>query len=229
VHGRGRAWTAPTEAVRCGVLIGTTNVLPPKDINTTWYLDLNHFARQTSWAHGFMHAYALWAGLTVLAVLTAFVIVTARLRPDAPRALAIPLLTAASALVALGVNQLLSHGFGELRPYVVHPSALVLVGRANDFSFPSDHAIVAGALACGLLLYDRRYGIPAAVLALTVGFARLYVGSHYIGDVVGGLVAGAVIAAVIIFGLRSLVEAGADRLARTPLRPLLQARATTDI
>jgi membrane-associated phospholipid phosphatase len=175
-----------------------------------------------------MHAYALWAGLTVLAVLMVFAIVTARLRPDAPRSLAIPLLTAASAFVALGVNQLLSHGLGELRPYVVHPSALVLVGRVNDFSFPSDHAIVAGALACGLLLYDRRYGIPAAVLALTLAFARVYVGSHYIGDVVAGLIAGAVIAAVVIFGLRPLVAAGAVRLARTPLRPLLQARTTTD-
>ncbi len=223
-------WTrmAPTEAVRCGVLTGTTNVLPPKDINTTWYLDLNHFARQTSWAHGFMHAYALWAGLAVLGVLTIFVIVTARLRPDAPRSLAIPLLTAASAFVALGVNLLLSHGFGELRPYVVHPSALVLVGRANDFSFPSDHSVVAGALACGLFLYDRRYGIFAVVLALTVAFARIYVGSHYIGDVAAGLIVGAVVAAMVIFGLRPLVAAGADRLARTPLRPLLQARTTTD-
>jgi undecaprenyl-diphosphatase len=87
---------------------------------------------------------------------------------------------------------------------------------------------VAGALACGLLLYDRRYGIPAAVLALTLAFARVYVGSHYIGDVVAGLIAGAVIAAVVIFGLRPLVAAGAVRLARTPLRPLLQARTTTD-
>ncbi|MHB2009955.1 MAG: hypothetical protein ACYCOX_18195, partial [Acidobacteriaceae bacterium] len=37
-------------------------VLPPKGLNSSIYLDLNHFSRHTAWAHGFMHHYALWLG-----------------------------------------------------------------------------------------------------------------------------------------------------------------------
>jgi membrane-associated phospholipid phosphatase len=213
------------------MVVATTTVLAPQGVNTNWYLDLNRVARQSSWAHGFMHAYALWAGVVILAVLTIAAIVSARWRPDAPRALAVPVLTAVAAVVALAVGQIPNHLFGELRPYLAHPSALVLVDRANDFSFPSDHSVVAGALAFGLLVYDRRFGIPAAVLALFLAFARVYVGAHYPGDAVGGLILGVVVSAIIIFGLRSIAEALADWLGRTPLRVLVTstaARSTTE-
>jgi hypothetical protein len=35
-------------------------VLAPKGLNNSVYLDLNRLSRQTTWAHGFMHGYALW-------------------------------------------------------------------------------------------------------------------------------------------------------------------------
>lgn len=41
-------------------------VLPPKGLNNSLYLDLNRFSRHTAWAHGFMHAYALWLGPVLL-------------------------------------------------------------------------------------------------------------------------------------------------------------------
>ena len=33
--------------------------------------------------------------------------------------------------------------------------------------------------ACALWIYDRRWGIPMAVLALIMGFSRIWVGHHY--------------------------------------------------
>ncbi|GAC1361611.1 MAG: hypothetical protein NVSMB32_00820 [Actinomycetota bacterium] len=57
----------------------------------------------------------------------------------------------------------------------------LLLARTGDFSFPSDHAAVAGAVATALFLVDRRIGLVAAILALAMAFARVYVGAHYPG------------------------------------------------
>ena len=53
-----------------------------------WYLDVNHFARDTSWAHGFMADYAgralspVGVGLVVLALLVVAGWWSARMQPE---------------------------------------------------------------------------------------------------------------------------------------------------
>ncbi len=129
----------------------TVPVLPPKGLNTSFYLDLNSFSRQTAWAHAFMHAYALWLGPVLLAVI--FVAVYAVLWWDRHgRAVALLFLGGLGTLAALGLNQLVGHAAGELRPYATHPHALVLVGKTSDYSFPSDHSVLAGGLTVAVLL-----------------------------------------------------------------------------
>jgi membrane protein DedA with SNARE-associated domain len=81
------------------------------------------------------------------------------------------------------------------------PIALRLVAAAGD-SFPSGHAMMAlvayGLLAYSLLLkvasWRRRAGVVSAavVVILLVGFSRLYLGVHYLSDVLGGYAAGLV-------------------------------------
>jgi len=204
------------------VLLGLVGVpvLPPKGLNTSAYLDINQFARQTAWAHGFMHAYALWLGLVLLAALFVVTYVTCWW-VRAARACAWLVLGGIGTIVALGLNQLVGHAAQELRPYATHPQVLVLVGKTNDYAFPSDHAVVAGALVAsilGALVVARRTrpGTPAAlpparpstgfsvllgvvtvILALFLSFARIYVGAHYPGDVVAGLLLGGVVVGVV--------------------------------
>jgi undecaprenyl-diphosphatase len=100
----------------------------------------------------------------------------------------------------------------------------VLLHCANDSSFPSDHAMIAGAFAAGLLLLDRRLGLAALLLALLLAFARIYVGVHYPSDVAGGLAIGAAIGALVVLALRPATAAAAVRLVRTPLRLLIVNR-----
>jgi undecaprenyl-diphosphatase len=77
-----------------------------------------------------------------------------------------------------------------------------------DYSFPSGHTMnaVVFYIALALILWSvlgRRIGqvgvAMAVVLALGVGVSRIYLGYHYLTDVVGGLLAG--VAWLLVVGL----------------------------
>jgi undecaprenyl-diphosphatase len=193
-------------------------------IGTAWYLDVNHFARDTPWAHGFLAAYALWAGLVVLSLLLIAAWLVVRHRVDAPRAVATAFLAGLGTVIALLLNQhVISPAVARPRPCHALHHVEVLLACNNDFSFPSDHCMLAGAFAAGLLLVSLRFGIPAVLLALLLAFSRVYTGVHYPGDAAAGLLIGAAICTVTVLLLRRPATALARRLARTPLRPLFVA------
>jgi undecaprenyl-diphosphatase len=118
-------------------------------------------------------------------------------------------LATASAGLSLLLNQPIAHLVDRARPYLAHPShAHLLIARSHDPSFPSDHATGAFALAFGIWLYDRTLGTILLALATILSFARVYVGTHYPADVVGGALIGmAVVAALYRLGpARRLIE-----------------------
>ncbi len=118
-------------------------------------------------------------------------------------------LATASAGLALLINQPIAHIVERARPYLAHPHhAHLLIARSHDPSFPSDHATGAFALAFGIWLYDRTLGSVLIVLAALLSFSRVYVGTHYPGDVLGGAaIAIAVVSLLYLFGpARHLLE-----------------------
>jgi membrane-associated phospholipid phosphatase len=203
--------------------VSTITVLWPKGLNTGWYLDLNRISVHSAWAHGFMHIWALWLGLVVLAGLDVIAYLLGRRGRQPVRAVAAAGLTGVGAVVALALNQPLAHAVAEKRPYDAHPSALVLVARAHDYSFPSDHATIAGAIIVGLLVYGNRWGFLALVTGLFLAFARVYVGAHYPGDVVAGLIYGGVVSGLIFALFFRLVLRLGGWMSTGPLRFLVVA------
>jgi membrane-associated phospholipid phosphatase len=133
--------------------------------------------------------------IIVVLVALAFLVPWARRRTER-RAGAV--LATASAALSLGLNQPLAHLVERARPYLAHPAhAHLLIARSHDPSFPSDHATGAFALAFGIWLYDRTIGTILLVLATVLSFARVYVGTHYPGDVLAGALIGAAAAALL--------------------------------
>jgi membrane-associated phospholipid phosphatase len=179
---------------------------------------VNDFARATPWLHGVAVGWARY-GIVAFAVMIGIALWLSR--TTGPRVTAAAIWTAVGALIALAVNQPLGDAVHEARPYATHPGVLVLVPRTADFSFPSDHAVVAGAVATGLLIADVRLGAAAAALALVMGADRVYVGAHYPADVVAGLALGSAVVVVGWLAIGRPLTLLAARLRRGRLRPVL--------
>ncbi|HQZ34045.1 MAG TPA: phosphatase PAP2 family protein [Ilumatobacteraceae bacterium] len=182
---------------------------------------INRLTNRTGWAHGFFTSYAKY-GIVLFAVLLVAAYLDGRQHDDL-RAVAGSVWAAGAALAALGIGQLIGGAIGRARPYDAMTGVHLLVDKTTDFSFPSDHATAAGAVAVGLLLTNRRLGIVAAVLAIVMAFTRVYVGAHYPGDVIAGLALGGAVAAAGMVLVVPLLARLAERLSRTRFRVLLLA------
>lgn len=91
------------------------------------------------------------------------------------------------------LNYLLKLAFHRARPELPWSAA------AQDFSFPSGHAMNSSVFYLGLTLLvwtvlGRRVGLlglsVALLVVLLVGVSRVYLGYHYVSDVIGGYSAG---------------------------------------
>jgi undecaprenyl-diphosphatase len=150
-------------------------------------------------------------GILVVLVALTFLVPWARRRGDRRSG---AVLATASAGLALALNQPVAHLIDRTRPYLAHPAhANLLISRSHDPSFPSDHATGAFALALGIWLYDRTIGTVLLVLAAVLSFSRVYVGTHYPGDVVAGALIGMAMAAALhlLPPTRRLLETVAQR------------------
>jgi membrane-associated phospholipid phosphatase len=193
------------------------------DANTSLFLSVNDFARSTPWLHGPLVVYAGY-GLVVFAGLLVAGWWIARKAGD-PVRMAAALWAPAGMLLALAVNQPIVAAVNESRPYASLPDILVLATPTTDPGFPSDHAMVAGAVTAGLFLVDRRLGWVTAAAAALMAFSRVYIAAHYPLDVVVGLLLGAAVSLAGYFLLRRVLLRMVLALQDTRLRPLLTTSA----
>jgi len=191
------------------------------DANTSLFLRVNDFARATPWLHGPLGLYAGY-GLVVFAGLLLVGWWIAR-KAGEPARMAAALWAPLGMLLALALNQPIGAMVNEARPYASLPNILVLATPTADPSFPSDHAMVAGAVTAALFLVDRRLGWVSALAAVLMAFSRVYIAAHYPLDVVVGLLLGAAISLAGYFLLRRVLLRVVITLQHNRFRPLLTA------
>ena len=205
-------------------MIVLASAAPPGDAGD--FRTVNDFARSTPWLHSAMTAYAGY-GVALFALLLVAGWWLAR-RSGSAAQMAAVVWAGLGALAAVGANQPLGHWVAEPRPYTALAHVELLVQRSGDFSFVSDHAAMAGAVATGLLYVERRLGVFTWFAALVLAFARVYVGAHYPHDVVAGLALGAAVVVVGRTVAQPLLRWIIGRLTATPLRPVLTGDVRED-
>lgn len=117
------------------------------------------------------------------------------------------------------LNVLLKHSFERARPHFVEP--LLELGT---YSFPSGHTMGAtvlyGFLACYAARHARsRWGrvlpfVLALVMVATVAFSRMYLGVHYLTDVLAATVEGCGWLAICLTGIATFSRRKRAREAR---------------
>ena len=92
-------------------------------------------------------------------------------------------------------NIILKPGVARIRPYDLQlkyfaKEITLIAGGMHDFSFPSGHTIASFEACTALMLGNKKFGIPATILAILVAFSRLYLYLHYPTDVIVSIVLG---------------------------------------
>lgn len=131
-------------------------------------------------------------GLVLFAVLFAVAAWRARRRPA--RDLALVVAGAAGVTGAYAVSEVVKLLVKEDRPCRGVVNTIVACPPVGDWSFPSNHAVIAGGAAGALVLVWRALAWVVLPLAAVMAYSRVFVGVHYVHDVLGGLALGLILA-----------------------------------
>lgn len=80
-----------------------------------------------------------------------------------------------------------SHLYYDSRPFVVDHFT-PLVSHTPDNGFPSDHMLLSTYAAALLYPFAKKFSYILFVIAIVIGFSRVYVGVHHAIDILGSIV-----------------------------------------
>ncbi|MFI6028747.1 phosphatase PAP2 family protein [Amycolatopsis magusensis] len=166
-------------------------------------------AADTPWL--FQVLFELGTNGAILALMGLSALLLWRARADA-RVVVTVLLTAVATVTAYLLSELLKVFVAQDRPCRGSAVSLETCPPVGDFSFPSNHTVIATAMAVGLLTLWRRHPATAALALLLgafAGFSRVFVGVHYPHDVLAGIALGTAAALAVVVPFRALA---AERL-----------------
>ena len=132
-----------------------------------------------------------------------------------------------AAAVALAMGQVIGWRLPRPRPFTTHV-VRSLIAPSADPSFPSDHALAAFAIVGALFGTHGVLAVALLAMGVLLGFARVFVGTHYPLDIVGGALLGGSVGLLTRWAdywfvrwvhLGSRVTAAGLRSWRRPTRP----------
>ncbi|MEU4333277.1 phosphatase PAP2 family protein [Micromonospora lupini] len=170
---------------------GSTDV---PEISAEWYRDIVDAAAGSPDPVQWFVGHATEGVILLLGAL--LVVAALRRLAGGPHDRALALVAPLPTLLAYASSEWLKTVVDEDRPCRTVGRAIIAgtCPPPGDWSFPSNHATLAGALAITTLLLSRRLGLVALPLAVLAAFSRVFVGVHYPHDVAAGLLLGALVA-----------------------------------
>ena len=93
-----------------------------------------------------------------------------------------------STIIVIGTLALVAgHFYNNPRPFVVE-NFTPLIPHASDNGFPSDHVLLASAIAIVVSFYNRKLAIILWIITIIIAFCRVAVGVHHPVDVIASIV-----------------------------------------
>jgi len=105
-----------------------------------------------------------------------------------------------------GIAELLKRAFERPRPSLVDPAVHPLVAVPHSYAMPSGHAATAFAAAVAVGLFHPRLRVPLIALAGLVAISRVWLGVHYLSDVLVGAALGATVALALWLVVRAIID-----------------------
>jgi membrane-associated phospholipid phosphatase len=117
-----------------------------------------------------------------------------------------------SYLIATVLADVLKDVFDRPRPSLVDPDVHPLIRVPSSAAMPSGHAAGAFAAAVAVGLVHPRLRWPLLVLAALIALSRIWLGVHYLSDVLVGAALGTAVSLVVYRIARAIAErAGGSR------------------
>ncbi len=89
-------------------------------------------------------------------------------------------------------NIILKPTIARIRPYDINKAVTLLIPKQTDYSFPSGHTAAAFTSVAVMYFCGCKYWKPTAILAVIIGFSRLYLYVHFPTDVLAGALIGTI-------------------------------------
>jgi undecaprenyl-diphosphatase len=115
------------------------------------------------------------------------------------------LMPTVATVIAVLIAEVVSTAFkdiaGRARPSLTYPDVHPLVPVPGSEAMPSGHALVCFAAAVALSAFVPRARVPLVALAALIALSRVYLGVHYLSDVLVGAACGTAVGLLVARGL----------------------------
>ncbi|MBE6878725.1 MAG: phosphatase PAP2 family protein [Ruminococcaceae bacterium] len=94
-------------------------------------------------------------------------------------------------------NLILKNLIARDRPCWIDTAVPLLIASPSSYSFPSGHTFDGFAASVSILLYYKKSGILAIIVAAVIAFSRMYLFVHFPTDVLASVVLGILVAVLV--------------------------------
>ena len=149
---------------------------------------------------------AEYLGWWVLGGLGVFLIASAYFRKDIKKASRMVIIALSAGILSRFVfTEAIRFFYNRPRPFEVLNDIYQLVVHSGGGSFPSGHAAFFFALAAGVFIFYRWWGVLFFAFAVSISAGRVIVGIHWPSDILAGAIIG-IASAYLVYYIFSIYQ-----------------------